>query len=182
MIWTPASNRVASSKVIFQEYMGNENNKQWSKFLQRYFISPRHSIHIWKTLHNFIASDDLLKKRGIYITSKCHLCGVREETLDHLFVHCSFSKSIWIFLGDCFKRTLDVLGNFETLILNTMKVKSSPQVFNHWYAGIFFICWKCKNEKNFDDKIPSISSSKAWVVASLRNINKVNLTYYMFKY
>jgi hypothetical protein len=36
-----------------------------------------------------------LIKRGLIGPSRCVICGENEETLNHLFVECQFTKDIW---------------------------------------------------------------------------------------
>ena len=37
---------------------------------------------------------DQLKRRGRALTNRCYLCGVDEETIDHLLVHCSRARML----------------------------------------------------------------------------------------
>lgn len=38
---------------------------------------------------------EILNKRGIRIPNLCLMCSEEEETIDHLFVHCTFVRAIW---------------------------------------------------------------------------------------
>jgi hypothetical protein len=49
----------------------------------------------WLLLEERILNLENLNKRGIYGPSRCVLCGNNEETMSHLFLECSFIKSIW---------------------------------------------------------------------------------------
>ena len=114
------------------------------------------------------------------VTSRCHLCEADVETADHIFVKCHFSKYLWFFLADSFKRHLDFSGNFETLFIKAMKEKFSSHVQALWHAGIIFICWliwKTRNEITFEGKKLSLPSLKAWIVAHLRDTNRIILGY-----
>ena len=38
---------------------------------------------------------DQLKRKGIPLVNRCSLCEENEETIDHLFIHCSRAKLLW---------------------------------------------------------------------------------------
>ena len=69
-----------------------------------------------------------MKKHGFYIISRCKQCETNEENMDHIFVHCPSSKYLWLFLGDCFKRNLDLSEGFEAVFHDAMKDKFSLQI------------------------------------------------------
>ena len=141
LIWTLSTNREITSKDIFQNYMGIDNGKPWSRYFWKNFITPRHYILTWKVPHKRISTDNNLKKHGYYVCSRCSLYETEEETMDHIFVQCRFSKALWRFHSDYFKRCLSFLENFEVLFLKTMKEKFSLQIHSLRHAGIIFICW-----------------------------------------
>lgn len=53
-------------------------------------------VFCWLVLKRRALTRDTLAKRGILSDSTCVLCGLREETVDHLFCQCVFSKFIII--------------------------------------------------------------------------------------
>lgn len=65
----------------------NWGRKIWSHLfkLSMYFFN-------WCLMHDLLPTDDILKLCGIFLPSVCHLCKIDEESLDHLFFNCSFSK------------------------------------------------------------------------------------------
>ena len=45
-----------------------------------------------------------LKKRGYSFASRCPLCGLEEEVLEHLFIHCLKIWCLWKALYSFFRR------------------------------------------------------------------------------
>lgn len=52
-------------------------------------------LFFWLTLHNKILIEDNLRKRGYLGSSRCVLCKTELESVRHLFIFFSFSRSIW---------------------------------------------------------------------------------------
>eukprot|EP00253_Pinus_taeda_P013096 PITA_13096 len=48
---------------------------------------------------------DNLRKRGFFGPSRCHLCGDQEETTNHILNRCSFTTTLWNWVGDVFEQT-----------------------------------------------------------------------------
>lgn len=49
----------------------------------------------WLSCRGTLATKDRLRRWGIAIDAECVLCSQHEESLQHLFFDCSFSKQIW---------------------------------------------------------------------------------------
>jgi len=50
---------------------------------------------LWLVVNRAILTWDNLKKKGWQGPSVCHFCMATEESIDHLFLGCAFSKEIW---------------------------------------------------------------------------------------
>ncbi|CAN1311894.1 Putative ribonuclease H protein At1g65750 [Linum perenne] len=60
----------------------------------------------WTTFHMKIASLDNLQKRGFQLANWCVLCHKGTESIDHMFIHCDYSSSVWNRLSS----TLSIIG------------------------------------------------------------------------
>ena len=69
-----------------------------------------------------------MKKRRLFFPRRCLFCGIDEETINHTFIYYLFSKSLWCFFGDCFKRKLDLSNSFEVRLLQVVKENFSMQI------------------------------------------------------
>ena len=57
--------------------------------------SQRHSLCTWQALLNKLPTIDNMKRRGIHHVNRCSLCMQQEETTDHLYFACDYTKWIW---------------------------------------------------------------------------------------
>lgn len=46
-------------------------------------------------MHGRLLTTDRLNKWGIHVNTQCALCKEREETKEHLFVHCTYVRAVW---------------------------------------------------------------------------------------
>ncbi|WJX41072.1 hypothetical protein P8452_28481 [Trifolium repens] len=128
----------------------------WAKIIWRLFIPPSRSLVMWRIMHNVIATDDNLVKRGFPIVSCCSLCGREYETADHLFLRCPFITRYWNWLSALIGRTVDT-SNFSSL-LGMCSRGWSPQVRDIIIASIvniIWLVWKCRNNIRFNDILPN---------------------------
>ena len=58
-------------------------------------MTPKNNIVFWILLQNKILSLDNLKKRVVFIANRCVLCKNDVESVDHIMLHCSFTKKVW---------------------------------------------------------------------------------------
>ena len=49
----------------------------------------------WEASWGKVLTLDQLKKRGRTLANRCFLCGEREETVNHLLIHCSKARMLW---------------------------------------------------------------------------------------
>lgn len=56
---------------------------------------PKCTFIIWLALHDRLATCGYLEKIGVQVDHDCCLCGESEETMEHLFFECKFSKEVW---------------------------------------------------------------------------------------
>jgi hypothetical protein len=110
---------------------------------------PKISTFLWLTTHNNILTWDNLRKRGFIGPSWCHLCGIEEETQNHLLNLCSYSSCIWDHSASIM-RTSDRnrTGIRETIEGWRESTFQSPILNRIWQLLPGFILWKIWKERN----------------------------------
>lgn len=97
------------------------------------------------SLEEFFLTKSNLLKRGWTGTSNCQFCQ-NIETVDHLFVQCSWVRQIWFSLGQC----QDIFSNWQT-IEGVIHYADSLQHHNkHAFLNVFsalqWTVWKIRND------------------------------------
>lgn len=75
---------------------------------------PKHAFHAWVSARNRLPTRDRLLGWGLSVPSSCLLCGIDDETRDHLYFSCSYSKLIWDFFFT--QRNLNQPSTFDEVI------------------------------------------------------------------
>ncbi|CAN0856068.1 Putative ribonuclease H protein At1g65750 [Linum grandiflorum] len=113
---------------------------------------------LWRVFHKKVASLDNLQRRGYHMANRCPMCQKTIETVDHLFLRCAFSRTIWDII--CSKLLIHgpMLSDTSEFIAawKGMNCKSPFQAVMEvlMHATIWFL-WLERNERIFNDKISS---------------------------
>ena len=97
---------------------------------------------MWLVAHNPYLTWDNFCKRGFQGPSYCVLCGHGEESVSHLFFHCSYSIQLWHLCWSawgCSCRHVSSLPEFWARLGNAPSKSSSLHAA--WIAGPSFILW-----------------------------------------
>ena len=104
-IWMPCSSGAFSCKSFYKELEGFPSINASASLAWLGLAPPRVEAFMWLALSGKVSTADNLRRRGLTsmaISDICVLCGKVNETVDHLFVHCEFSYSLWCrFLARC---------------------------------------------------------------------------------
>jgi len=113
-------------------------------------------LFMWLVHHKKILTWENLRKKGFAGPSRCQLCGIHEETMDHLLNFCTFTSTLWNWVSLIFRQT-DRDENDITKTLNNWRrnLSENETVNIVWtlFPG-FLICdvWKERNNRIFKDK------------------------------
>ncbi|XP_060959435.1 uncharacterized protein LOC133030647 [Cannabis sativa] len=99
-VWTRDPKGVFSTKSAYliqalgRAPLGNVAPAMWNK-LWNSKILERHKVLWWSILSNALPLRALLAKRMNIDETSCPICGVGDETMEHLFLYCNFASHLW---------------------------------------------------------------------------------------
>ncbi|CAA7026437.1 unnamed protein product [Microthlaspi erraticum] len=67
----------------------------WTKTVWFKRRIPKHAFILWIALRNRLTTRDKLISWGMVVPSHCLLCGIGQETRDHIFFQCPYSSQVW---------------------------------------------------------------------------------------
>ncbi|XP_042486522.1 uncharacterized protein LOC122066747 [Macadamia integrifolia] len=130
------------------------NKTPWSTLVWRKGLPPRFSTLGWRLAHGRLPTDEQIRHKGIYLASRCALCNQGEDSIDHIFLRCSFGTSVWKSFTDCF----DVRWKMHQSINNLISWwKTKGRVVNlktPWMMGFSIIAaniWWERNRRRHDN-------------------------------
>lgn len=121
---------------------------QWHKIIWCKVRIPKHAFLAWVTILNRLPTRDRLRQWGSTVPASCLLCDSADESRDHLFVACSYSRDVWnFFFGNStfspplvFDAIIQWLGSSSP----NVKVRS---ICNLLVQAIVYLLWKERNSR-----------------------------------
>ncbi|XP_074299327.1 uncharacterized protein LOC141630398 [Silene latifolia] len=71
---------------------GARTKVDWHKAIWDSWILPKHRFMGWLIAHKSLHTNSRLKGFGLNVDGMCFLCGQADETQEHLFFECAFSR------------------------------------------------------------------------------------------
>ncbi|XP_050217657.1 uncharacterized protein LOC126668508 [Mercurialis annua] len=172
---------IASQLLLSTSVNGHSSTTNLSStaenFLSRVWglkVPPKIRIFMWKLLLNKIPVGMNLQVRCPSIPSTCRICGLFEESVEHLFYSCFLAKSIW-FHSELMLRS-DCFGQIP---------------FNVWWVKVFdglttpfqrnlmaVICWRiwiARNDKCFNNSEWTVSEVNSRALAQLHEFSSAHV-------
>lgn len=117
------------------------------------------AFNLWRVRWRNLPTKDKLIGRGMTISRECILCDRKQETIDHLFAKCEYTK--WV-LKEAMEATRALVkleaaaSTFEDTTQELNKVTlGSPAWGLQWnmYGIVLFHIWKQRNQRRMQSKI-----------------------------
>ncbi|XP_074300288.1 uncharacterized protein LOC141631529 [Silene latifolia] len=81
-------------KGCYEWLRGTKPKVDWTTVIWNNWSMPKHRFLSWLFAHNSLHTNSRLKRFGMDIDGQCGLCGVEEETQQHLFFACAYSRRV----------------------------------------------------------------------------------------
>jgi ribonuclease HI len=99
----------------------------------------------WKILHHALPLKTELNKRGINCANTCSLCNSITETMEHIFLQCSFARAVWLGVN-----------------ITTASINANNIAVDHWIQNMI-------NGPNGDSNTLELVLTTLWCIWSQRN-------------
>jgi hypothetical protein len=146
-------------------------------------IQLKIKLFLWLATNHKVLTWDSLQKKGWEGPGVCFLCKHDTEDIDHLLIHCTFSKAVWACLYKFYHLKSKWVGiTVNDCFKNWSKDKTTPSSLA---ALACWQLWKERNKTIFEGQNPShqavahrIVASFSWRPSTLKTIpNRVcNIT------
>ncbi|KAL9677949.1 hypothetical protein QQ045_015787 [Rhodiola kirilowii] len=132
----------------------------WYKLVWNDFNAPRDSFNAWLVAQDRLMTKDRMCKWGFVGGNACVFCKATEESRNHLFFDCSFTKAVWLHVTE-FLNVLQAPSNWELLIpwykgltQKRLRTKLIAAACTRAMNGI----WLARNAKIFKDEDTTVIS------------------------
>ncbi|XP_058216931.1 uncharacterized protein LOC131327817 [Rhododendron vialii] len=96
IIWAISPTGLYNSKHTWEALRNRGEKVQWASLVWFPRSVSKWSFILWLACLRRLSTKERLCQWGMTIDSVCVLCSQRDETLQHLFFACSFSRNIWM--------------------------------------------------------------------------------------
>ncbi|XP_060179565.1 uncharacterized protein LOC132609537 [Lycium barbarum] len=145
--------------LILEKDMQDERNL-WSRICAEWVFESSREIHYrkWVQMVNGREGNMAMGQLGISPDDKCAMCGDHEETVQHIFFECNFSKK-------CLKATLEWIGTgvqhidiqgIWKRVARSIQGRRCRGIATATLATLVYWIWKAQNKAVWDLKVPTI--------------------------
>ena len=134
------------------------------------WVQHKISFFAWEATWGKALTLDLIQKRGWALANKCFMCLEKEETIDHLLLHCTKTRVLWDLLFNLFGLSWMLPSSVRETLLSwhgSFVGKKRKKVWRAAPLYIFWMVWKARNRLAFKDDVLSIPRLKYSFVLSL---------------
>lgn len=170
-VWRPTVQGMVSPKLARLHSRVAFPCVRWSRWIWSKFIPVRRTLVCWRVVHGRMPTMDMIRRMGFVGPGCCLHCLNAEESVDHLFMGCSFAISVWQWLFDIFQLRWEDFASFNQLLVRCMSVDLSPQLSILWQVAVVSLVWglwMSRNKVCFDDAKVSIYFVKGVVRLAIK--------------
>jgi hypothetical protein len=169
----------SSAAKVYTHLIGHRSVHPAFRWLWKSAAQNKHKVFFWLLLHDRLSTRNMLWRKNMALASfESVLCSLQvEETLEHLFLECSFAQTTWGLLN--LNPPLGPL--FETL--ESFKVQLGVNFFMDIIIMLSWCIWMERNDFIFKDKQPAIDSVRdrfktefAWVILRAKDVRKPSMS------
>ncbi|KAG7578318.1 hypothetical protein ISN45_Aa03g025130 [Arabidopsis thaliana x Arabidopsis arenosa] len=160
-----------SSKAVWNSIRVSREKCSWAPLVWHKLVIPKNATTTWLFILNRNPTLDRMASWGYDIEKDCLLCGVAQETRNHLFFECSFSAQVWNLitqrLGISSPPTI-----WDQVLLwlpNAMTTKHSKFAILHGWQGAIYELWRERNRRYHDGLTVSPTTVAKLVISSMEN-------------
>ena len=134
------------------------------------WVQPKISFFAWEAMWGKALTLDLVQKRGWALANRCFMCFEKEETIDHLLLHCTKTRFLWDLPFNLFGVSWVLPSSIRETLLSwhgSFVGKKRKKACRAAPLFIFWTVWKARNRLAFKDDVLSIQRLKYSFVLSL---------------
>lgn len=168
--WTLTRDGLFSVSSLWEQLRPKFPTIGWSDSVWFPSHIPRCSVISWIAIQNRLSTEDRLVLFGIKSTSCCSFCSA-EESNDHLFFNCPFTKQVWdtISLKSQLMWQPQTLTNLANLV-STAKGKGLKSTLTKLtFTVSLYHIWIERNLRKFQGLQHSVSSLVTKICTEIRN-------------
>ncbi|RVW37057.1 Translation initiation factor IF-2, chloroplastic [Vitis vinifera] len=168
--WTETKSGKFSVKSLYIALEAGGSSLFPLSFIWNANVQPKISFFAWEATWGKALTLDLVQKRGWALANRCFMCLEKEETINHLLLHCSRTRALWDLLFALFGVSWVLPFSVRETLLSWngfFMGKNRKKVWRAAPLHIFWTVWKERNRLTFKDESVSIQRLKHSFILTL---------------
>ena len=117
MIWTASNNEAFFVRSLYSMMEPGGLSLFPSERIWRARVPPKVAFFAWEASWGKVLTQEQLQRRGFSLANRCFLCLSKEETVDHLLLHCVKTRVLWNLLFSLFGISWTLSCTVKTTLL-----------------------------------------------------------------
>ena len=170
VVWTKAK----MEDFMLSLFTRHWNQKDYGIFLQELFgilwCLQGCVFSAWEATWKKALTLDCIQRRGFYLANRCYLCLSEEESIDHILLHYVLAKSLWSLLFFLFGVSWVLPSSVRETLLGWLEPCVGKERKKVWFSTLlcfFWIVWKDRNSRVFENEEHSIRGCKLFFLCNL---------------
>ena len=133
-------------------------------------VPPRVSFFTWEATWKKALTLDRIQKKGFSLANRCYLCLAEEESIDHILLHCGLARSLWGLLFSLFEVSWVLPSSIREALLGWFRPCVEKERKKVWFSAplcLFWIVWKEKNNRAFENEEHTIHGCKSFFLCNM---------------
>ncbi|OVA18062.1 BTB/POZ-like [Macleaya cordata] len=150
--WVPEPKCGFSVRSCYRSLQANSQEELPADSVWRSIPPSKVTFTMWEACLIKLPTINSLKRRGRVLANRCEMCGVTEETCNHLFLHCKVTSELWAFVAYSFNISWCIPQSVEQLLFMWPKVKLPAKGRKLWRTiphAVIWTIWKTRNDVIF---------------------------------
>ncbi|XP_074264170.1 uncharacterized protein LOC141586748 [Silene latifolia] len=125
----------------------------WRYACWNYLNVPETSFIYWVVMHKRLLTKDILTRMGMVLDASCFLCGMVDESHDHLFFYCCFSRQCVYLLQHKLRVSFSARELSDWLKMRHVRNKMQRKLICALHVGLVYAIWRTRNKARLDHHV-----------------------------
>ncbi|XP_026436380.1 uncharacterized protein LOC113334256 [Papaver somniferum] len=103
IIWNLHTSGLFNNAKAVEKIRHKEDKVEWSSYIWRKSLHPTIASNIWKLLQGVYVNDDMKRKQGYEMPSRCCIFKSEKDFMEHTLWLCEFSVQVWNWISNIFQ-------------------------------------------------------------------------------
>ncbi|XP_043717944.1 uncharacterized protein LOC122665876 [Telopea speciosissima] len=121
---------------------------KWVSDIWNRDLLPRTAVFGWRLAHGVLPTDHMVCRKAVPLASRCDLCYMDCETIQHLFLECAFSRQVWMEVLFAFNQSWSGFPTIELLFSWWRRKTKAVALPKAWGALLIISCKNLWWERN----------------------------------